>query len=156
MGGRSWRANSGEAKALEVDGAEGVGVEDAAGAGGAVDVEETLDGLVDAGAVDPGVGDGVGGGQFQEDVGPVVDEALGEAVVEALGEAVALAVEFVGEHASVGVGQGGHGTAAALYFTPSQQLGAHPLHPPGTKPHIDVRLVSVSCQSREEHKYYAK
>ncbi len=96
------------------DGTEGVGVEDAAGAGGAVDEEKAFDGLVDAGAVDPGVGDGVGGVQFQEDVGPVVDEAFGEAVVEDLGEAVALGVEFVGEDASVGVGQGGHASGEVI------------------------------------------
>ncbi len=98
------------------DGADGVGMEDEAGAGGAVDVEEALDGLVDAGAVDPGVGDAVGGVQFQEDVGPVMDEAGGLAIVEGLVEAVALGVEFVGEDASVGVGQGGHAAGEVHCF----------------------------------------
>ena len=90
------------------NGAEGVGMEDSAGAGFAVDEEEAFDGLVDAGAVDPGVSDTVGGVQFEQDVGPVVDEALGEAVVERLAQTVAFAVEFVGEHAAVDVGQGSH------------------------------------------------
>ncbi len=111
------------------DGAEGVGVEDAAGAGGAVDEEKAFDGLVDAGAVDPGVGDAVGGVQFQENVGPVVDEAFGEAVVEALAQAVAFAVEFVGEHAAVDVGQGSHVVGEVHHFTFCHYQRACPLIP---------------------------
>lgn len=90
------------------DGADGVGVEDAAGAGGAVQVHDALDGLVDAGAVEPGVGDGVGGVEFEEDIGAVVDETGFEAVVEGLGTAVSFGVEGVTEDGAVGVGQGGH------------------------------------------------
>lgn len=92
-------------------------IEDAAGAGGAVDEEEAFDGLVDAGAVDPGVGDAVGGVQFQQDISPVVDEAFGEAVVERLAQTVAFAVELVGEHAAVDVGQGSHATGEIYHFT---------------------------------------
>ncbi len=90
------------------DGAKGVGVEDAAGAGGAVDEEKAFDGLVDAGTVDPGVGDGVGRVQFEEDVGPVMDEAGSQAIVEGLALPVALAIEFVAKDASASVDQGGH------------------------------------------------